>query len=81
MSVGPRRRAVVHRRHAGRPPQGDERDVVLLLPVGAGEPVERVEQAVEQLAARRRRRVIASRSRGKPNICWSGSWASTRPSE
>ena len=37
--------------HAGGPPQGDERDVVLLLPVGPGERVERVEQAVEQLAA------------------------------
>ncbi len=37
--------------HAGRAPQGDERDVVLLLPVGAGEPWSVVEQAVEQLAA------------------------------
>ena len=38
-------------RHAGCPPQGDERDVVLLLPVGSGEAVEVVEQPVEQLAA------------------------------
>ena len=37
--------------HAGGPAEGDERDVVLLLPVGPGEPVERVEQPVEQLAA------------------------------
>ena len=36
--------------HPGGPSQGDERDVVLLLPVRAGEPVERVEQPIEQLA-------------------------------
>ncbi len=39
------------RRHAGGAAEGDERDVVLLLPCRAGEPVQRVEQPVEQLAA------------------------------